>query len=105
MENMTDDAAPEPGEVDTTTWYMVSGSPDRIDGWADGTTSDEPVHYQTSQDAVDGITGGFHGETGTRYILTVTVSVAAVAERGWTLRDGTLDRQRIFESSPDRPPA
>jgi hypothetical protein len=66
---------------DHKTWYIVSESPDRIESQY----SETPVHYNTPEDAGDGIRAGEHGEVGTRYVLAVDVSVTAVWDRPWSL--------------------
>lgn len=71
---------PAPSGSIRGTHYMVSTSPDRIED--DG---DAPTHYQTAEDAGDGIVHGFHGEAGTRYVLKVETSIAATYDRAWTL--------------------
>lgn len=71
------------------TWYAVSELPDRIES----STYDEGVtQYKTAEEAGDAIVGGFHGDLGTRYVLAVDVSVAAVWERPWTLVQGPPEK-------------
>jgi len=66
------------------TWYVVSVAEDRIETPEDDNCDgSDPAHYVTPEDATDGILNGFHGETGTRYVLEVTVAVVATATRPW----------------------
>ena len=74
-----------------STWYVVSDAPNRIEP----VDEDTPTHYQTPEEAGDGIVNGFHGEAGTRYVLKVEVVPVAIYDRAWSLArsqpDGPAD--------------
>ncbi len=72
----------EIGQAQTEPHYIVSYEADRIVSCEE---DDTVSHYQTPEDAGDDILNGVHGETGTRYVLRVETSVAAVYDRGWTM--------------------
>jgi hypothetical protein len=70
------------------TWYIVSADPEQLLPQG-GSGQTGMAHYQTPEDAGDGIRQGYHGEVGRLYILKVELTVEATATRGWELRSGS----------------
>lgn len=81
----------------TRVFYFVSLSPDRID-LAD---EESPNHYQGPEDAGDGIVHGFHGETGTRYVIKAELTVVAEYSRPWTLVRKEADHDSEADQGPE----
>lgn len=81
MDNMADDT-PETAITDHVVWYVVSCDQDQITLDDDDVTL---IQYANVEGAGKAIRDGYHGQYGTRYILAMDLSVAAVAERSWTL--------------------
>lgn len=70
--------------ANTTTHYMVSDDADRITNPVG--YSDDPIHYQTPEEAYDDIRNGhYEGAVGTLYVIKVEITLEATANRGWEL--------------------
>lgn len=68
------------------TWYTVSDKEDEISiPVASPDTHEDPTLFPSVDAAALSIERGEYGEYGTRYILKVDLSVAAVMDRGWTI--------------------
>jgi hypothetical protein len=66
--------------------YVVSDDQDAISVPVhQGADHEDPVLFSSVDAAFTSISRGEYGEYGTRYILRVDISVAAVAERGWSM--------------------
>jgi hypothetical protein len=63
--------------------YIVSTRPDMIDPTLEDGGS--PTNYRTAEEAGEAVLNGSHGESGTRYVLKVELSVEAMYKRSYTL--------------------